>query len=115
MRLCCDRSFQSAGESIEFGGAFSLPGVAQNDKNSFLSFFLTTCFSSGYRSMNIKLALGALAAALVLTACAKPEVTAPATSSESAPAAEAPAAPAADATSSSESASADSSSSSASS
>src|SRR5215831_216100 len=61
----------------------------------------------GYRSMNTKLALSALVAALMLTACAKQEAASPDTaaappaatteSAPAAPAADAPAAPAADA------------------
>src|SRR5581483_6808078 len=57
--------------------------------------YFTTLASSGYRSMNTKLALSALVAALMLTACAKQEAAStepaaappPAASSDAAPAA----------------------------
>ena len=75
--------------------------------NSFVSLSHHSCFSSGYRSMNTKLALSALVAALMLTACAKQEAAstdtaaappAPAATDSAtapaAPAAETPAAPA---------------------
>jgi outer membrane biosynthesis protein TonB len=77
-------------------------------QNSFEVFSYHSCFSLGYRSMNTKLALSALVAALMLTACAKQEAASPDAAStppattEAAPAAPAgdaaaPAAPAADA------------------
>src|SRR5690348_14261609 len=81
-------------------------GLAER-KKSFVWFSHHSCFSSGYRSMNTKLALSALVAALMLTACAKqeaastePAATPPPAATDSsaapaAPAADAPAAPAA--------------------
>src|SRR6185503_2543974 len=82
-------------------------GLAER-KKSFVGFSHHSCFSSGYRSMNTKLALSALVAALMLTARAKqeaastePAATPPAATDSSAapaaPAADAPAAPAGDA------------------
>src|SRR5882757_4712181 len=100
-RLNC---FKSTGDSIEFAAAIRR-GLAERP-NSFISFSYHSCFSLGYRSMNTKLALSALVAALMLTACAKQEAASPDTaaappatteSAPAAPAADAPAAPAADA------------------
>ena len=99
----CD-CFKSPGDSIEFAAAIRM-GLAERP-NSFISFSYHSCFSLGYRSMNTKLALSALVAALMLTACAKQEAASPDTaaappatteSAPAAPAADAPAAPAADA------------------
>jgi len=96
--------FKSSGDSIEFAAAIRM-GLAER-RNSFISFSYHSCFSLGYRSMNTKLALSALVAALMLTACAKQEAASPDTaaappatteSAPAAPAADAPAAPAADA------------------
>jgi hypothetical protein len=97
--------FKSRGDSIEFTAAIR-KGLAERP-NSFISFSYHSCFSLGYRSMNTKLALSALVAALMLTACAKQEAASPDTAAappattEAAPAApaaaDAPAAPAADA------------------
>jgi hypothetical protein len=72
--------------SIESFAALWNSNTSQRKRVS-LNSFLTYCFS-GYRSMNTKLALSAIIAALMLTACAKQEAAAPA----EAPAAEAPAA-----------------------
>jgi hypothetical protein len=94
-------------DSIEFAPARPVKD-SRNDKNSFVWFSHHSCFSSGYRSMNTKLALSALVAALMLTACAKqeaastePAATPPPAATDSAapaaPAADAPAAPAGDA------------------
>ena len=83
--------FKSRRESIEF--AVAIPtGLAERD-HSFVSFSHHSCFSSGYRSMNTKLALSALVAALMLTACAKQEAASPDTAA--APPATTEAAPAA--------------------
>src|SRR3954468_7491815 len=91
-------------DSIEFAPARPVKD-SRNDKNSFVWFSHHSCFSSGYRSMNTKLALSALVAALMLTACAKQEAASPdaasstpPASTEAAPAAPADAAPAAPAT-----------------
>jgi len=101
-QLACD-CFKSTGDSIEFAAAIRM-GLAERS-NSFISFSYHSCFSLGYRSMNTKLALSALVAALMLTACAKQEAASPDTaaappatteSAPAAPAADAPA-PAADA------------------
>jgi hypothetical protein len=68
------------------------------------SVFIPLLLLLGYRSMNTKLALSALVAALMLTACAKQEAASPdaaatpPASTEAAPAAPADAAPAAPAT-----------------
>jgi hypothetical protein len=92
-------------DSIEF--AVSDPKGLAERQNSFVLFSYHSCFSLGYRSMNTKLALSALVAALMLTACAKQEAASPDTAAAppaatteaapAAPAADAPAAPAADA------------------
>src|ERR1700759_1302262 len=96
--------FKTPGDSIEFVARVRA-GLAER-KNSFIVFSYHSCFSLGYRSMNTKLALSALVAALMLTACAKQEAASPDTaaappasteSAPAAPAADAPAAPAADA------------------
>src|SRR6201995_6057551 len=90
--------FKTPGDSIEFVARVRA-GLAER-KNSFIAFSYHSCFSLGYRPMNTKLALSALVAALMLTACAKQEAASPDTAAappattESAPA---PAAPAADA------------------
>src|SRR5665213_3086295 len=67
--------FKSPGDSIEFAVAIHM-GLSGR-QNSFVSFSHHSCFSSGYRSMNTKLALSALVAALMLTACAKQEAASP--------------------------------------
>src|ERR1700761_898065 len=97
--------FKTPGDSIEFVARVRA-GLAER-KNSFIVFSYHSCFSLGYRSMNTKLALSALVAALMLTACAKQEAASPDAASSTppasteaapaAPAADAPAAPAADA------------------
>jgi hypothetical protein len=87
-------SFQSGREPIEsFVASRDFQKNPERKPVCLKAFSHHSCFS-GYRSMNTKLVLSALVAALMLSACAKQEAAAPAAEP---PATEAPAAPAADA------------------
>jgi hypothetical protein len=102
--VVCDRQvtrlFQKDRRLYRIWGQRSV-GTRGTIQNSFEVFSYHSCFSLGYRSMNTKLALSALVAALMLTACAKQEAASPDTAAAPPASTEtpapAPAAPAADA------------------
>jgi hypothetical protein len=87
----------------KFKGAYRIPRRVVRFEKLFANGSPQTVFHhcfSGYRSMKTTLALSAIIAALMLTACAKQEAAAPAAEPAAPPAAEAPpadAAPAPDA------------------
>src|SRR5438552_16464391 len=79
------RLFQNDRRLYRIWGQRSV-GTRGTTQNSFEVFSYHSCFSLGYRSMNTKLALSALVAALMLTACAKQEAASPDAASSTPPA-----------------------------